>query len=79
MFGSFKGRLLSLARRRAREIRPQPGKGIEIAIVTRADVFPADHGSAVKIDRTAASLSRYVDAVYLITDDRSHYFVYHKG
>ena len=61
------------------EFRPQPGKGIEIAIVTRGDVFPADHGSAVKIDRTAASLSRFVDAVYLITDDRRHYFVYQKG
>lgn len=50
-----------------------------IAIVSRSDIFPANHGAAVKIDRTAWGLSHHADAVYLITDDRQRYYVYEKG
>ena len=62
----------------ARAMRRCPA-GQDILIVTRADVFPADHGAAVKIDRTAAALSQFVSAVYLVTDDRRFYYVYRGG
>lgn len=65
-------RLLALRRRPAGE------QGC-VVMVTRSDVFPADHGAAVKIDRTAAALSQFVDAVFLVTDDRHRYFVYRQG
>ena len=48
-------------------------------MVTRADIFPPDHGAAVKIDRTAAALSTYVTTVYLVTDDRRRYYTYCQG
>lgn len=69
---------VSLASRLALVARKNAADG-EIVIVTRADVFPADHGAAVKIDRTAAALSYFVGAVYLVTDDRRHYHVYRNG
>lgn len=50
-----------------------------IAIVTRGDVFPTDHGAAVKIDRTARALAADVSAVYLVTDDRERYHRYAAG
>lgn len=50
-----------------------------VAIITRSDVFPADHGAAVKIDRTAWGLSHHVSTVYLITDDRRRYYAYISG
>jgi len=48
-------------------------------MVTRADVFPVDHGAAVKIDRTASGLSRVAGPVYLVTDDRAFYHRYLGG
>jgi glycosyltransferase involved in cell wall biosynthesis len=48
-------------------------------VVTRADLFPVDHGAAVKIIRTAESLSRLGQDVYLCTDNRKHYYRFHEG
>ncbi len=83
---SFLARIAASGKRRAvswmgcwaRAMRRCPA-GRDILIVTRADVFPADHGAAVKIDRTAAALSQFVPAVYLVTDDRRFYYVYRSG
>jgi glycosyltransferase involved in cell wall biosynthesis len=79
ILGYLKRRALPMLRGLARALRPAQGTKLEIAIVSRADVFPPDHGSAVKIERTAVSLSRYADAIYLITDDRRHYYIYRDG
>lgn len=50
-----------------------------VLVVTRPDMFPADHGAAVKVDRTAAALSQVVGPVYLVTDDRLRYYRYLNG
>lgn len=77
--GYVKRKGLAALRHTALALRPPAGAQMEIAMVSRADVFPPDHGAAVKIDRTAAALSRLVSAVYLVTDDRYHYYVYRSG
>ena len=50
-----------------------------LAIVTREDVFPVDHGAAAKIYHTARVLSFEYDAVYLITLDREKFYVFNDG
>lgn len=77
--GYVKRKVLAALRHTVLALRPPAGAQMEIAMVSRADVFPPDHGAAVKIDRTAAALSRLVSAVYLVTDDRYHYYVYRSG
>jgi glycosyltransferase involved in cell wall biosynthesis len=45
-----------------------------IVFVTRGDLFPADHGAAVKIIETARGLSKHGRPVALVTDDRKHWW-----
>ncbi len=66
-----------IAARLRRLVAPRRRDGV--LMVTRSDVFPADHGAAVKIDRTASGMSRHVSAVYLVTDDRERYCRYRDG
>ena len=47
---------------------------MRVAIVTRGDLFPTDHGAAVKIVRTAEHLSLVSgEPSFVITDDPDHY------
>jgi MoaA/NifB/PqqE/SkfB family radical SAM enzyme/glycosyltransferase involved in cell wall biosynthesis len=47
---------------------------VRVCILTRGDLFPTDHGAAVKIVRTAEHVSLAADApVFVVTDDRDHY------
>lgn len=48
-------------------------------MVTRGDIFPADHGAAVAIDRLAWGLSQCFGPVYLVADHRRSYFAYEDG
>jgi glycosyltransferase involved in cell wall biosynthesis len=57
----------------------RPGRKKNLAIVTRNDVFPVDHGAAAKIFHTARVLSFDYDEVYLITLDRERFFVFADG
>ncbi len=83
---SLTSRILSSGKRRIlrwlsnilRSKRCAPN-GRDIVMVTRSDIFPVNHGGAVKIDRTAAALSHFVPAVYLVTDERRIYYVYRQG
>lgn len=50
-----------------------------IVFVTRGDLFPADHGAAVKIIETARGLSKLGRPVALVTDDRRHWWSFDKG
>lgn len=50
-----------------------------LAIVTRADVFPVEHGAAAKIYHTARVLSYEYDEVYLVTSDRCKFYVFNQG
>jgi glycosyltransferase involved in cell wall biosynthesis len=50
-----------------------------ILVVTRKDLFPTDHGAAVKIIRTAESLSRLGQDVVLCTDERHRYTLFSGG
>lgn len=60
--------------------RPRPGPGgTTWIVVSRADLFPAHHGAAVKIERTAWGLSFHVDEVLLLTDRRDCYWRYVRG
>ncbi len=62
--------LLPLWRRRGRR---------NLAVVTRHDVFPVDHGAAAKIYHTARVLSFDYDEVYLITLDREKFYIFRQG
>ncbi|MBK5965834.1 hypothetical protein CCR95_17540 [Thiocystis minor] len=46
-----------------------------VILVSRSDIRPANHGAAVKIDRTAWGLSYAVKCVYLLSEDR---VIYHE-
>lgn len=61
----------------SRRADPPPQRGL--LMMTRADIFPADHGAAVAIDRLAWGLSRCYGPVYLVTDLRHRYFLYERG
>ncbi|KAA9133430.1 glycosyltransferase [Marinihelvus fidelis] len=47
--------------------------GDAIVMVTRSDLFPTDHGAAVKIVETARGLASHDREVALVTDDRKHW------
>lgn len=59
--------------------RKRPRDCADILMVTRSDLFPPDHGAAVKIVRTAESLSRLGRKVYLCTDKRREYYCFTDG
>lgn len=47
---------------------------MRVCILTRGDLFPTNHGAAVKIVRTAEQLSAQTgEPVFVVTDDRDHY------
>ena len=58
---------------------PRPESTPDVLMVTRSDLFPVDHGAAVKIIRTAESLSRTGRDVWLTTDSRTEYFQFSDG
>jgi glycosyltransferase involved in cell wall biosynthesis len=61
----------------------QSGPGSEpsenILIVTRKDLFPADHGGAVKIVETARGLSQHGHKVGIVSDDRKTWWLFENG
>jgi len=57
----------------------RPDSTPDVLMVTRADLFPVDHGAAVKIIRTAEALSRTGRDVWLMTDSRKEYFQFING
>lgn len=59
--------------------RKRPERTPDVLMVTRADLFPEDHGAAVKIVRTAEALSRQDRDVYLCTDNRREYYRFQRG
>ncbi|MCW8926548.1 MAG: glycosyltransferase family 4 protein, partial [Xanthomonadales bacterium] len=50
-----------------------------VLIVTRRDIFPSDHGAAVKIVQTARALSRHGRKVGIVSDDRRHWWLFEDG
>ena len=59
--------------------RNRPAFCTDILVVTRSDLFPVDHGAAVKIIRTAEALSRQQRKVWLCTDNRRQYYLFEEG
>jgi MoaA/NifB/PqqE/SkfB family radical SAM enzyme/glycosyltransferase involved in cell wall biosynthesis len=58
----------------------QEEPSLRICLVTRGDLFPPNHGAAVKIVRTAEHLSRVTGAPsFVVTDDRDHYLRWDDG
>ncbi|MGV6852993.1 MAG: glycosyltransferase [bacterium] len=57
----------------------RPDKLADILMVSRDDLFPVDHGAAVKIICTAESVSRLGRDVYLCTENRKQYYHFHQG
>jgi len=53
--------------------------GDSILIVTRSDLFPADHGAAVKIVETARGLSQNGHKVGIVSDDRRRWWIFENG
>jgi glycosyltransferase involved in cell wall biosynthesis len=49
------------------------GRRRAVILVSRSDIRPTNHGAAVKIERTAWGLSFAVEAVYLLSEDRTRY------
>ena len=58
---------------------PGSGPGDNILVVTRSDLFPDDHGAAVKIVETAKALSQHDRKVGIVSDDRSHWWLFENG
>jgi MoaA/NifB/PqqE/SkfB family radical SAM enzyme/glycosyltransferase involved in cell wall biosynthesis len=52
---------------------------VRICILTRGDLFPTDHGAAVKIVRTAEALSLQGEPCFVVTDDRDVYLRFDAG
>jgi glycosyltransferase involved in cell wall biosynthesis len=50
-----------------------------IVLLSRGDLFPTDHGAAVKIVETARGLSRNGREVLLVSDDRDRYWQVRDG
>lgn len=67
-----------LSRRMADRPLPQPDEACWV-LLSRPDIFPTDHGAAVKIERTAWGLSFHVSEVILLTDRRDGYWIYRRG
>ncbi len=59
--------------------RRRPAPANQVLMVTRPDLFPTNHGAAVKIVRTAEALSRTGITVWLATDSRREYFEFQNG
>lgn len=55
------------------------GPGDNILIVTRSDIFPADHGAAVKIVETARGLSQHGHRVGIVSDHRRDWWLFENG
>jgi glycosyltransferase involved in cell wall biosynthesis len=55
------------------------GAGDNIVIVTRGDLFPSDHGGAVKIVETARGLSRHNRKVGVVSDSRNTWWLFENG
>lgn len=53
--------------------------GDNVLIVTRRDLFPADHGAAVKIVETARGISQHGLKVGIVSDDRKHWWLFENG
>ena len=52
---------------------------MRVCILTRGDLFPTNHGAAVKIVRTAEALSRAGAPTSVVTDDRDRYLRFTDG
>ena len=52
---------------------------MHVTLVTRHDLYPAVHGAAVKVVRTAEALARQGAEVTIVTGDRLHYHHYVGG
>lgn len=57
----------------------RPSSGENVLIVTRSDIFPADHGAAVKIVETAKALSRQGCKVGIVSDNRRQWWLFENG
>jgi len=71
--------LKQIGLRRLARSRSEPGPGDNVLIVTRRDLFPADHGAAVKIVETARGLSQLGRKVGIVSDDRRHWWLFENG
>jgi glycosyltransferase involved in cell wall biosynthesis len=73
----WRARLPDLAGKVLRRLFRRRSNGV--IMVSRSDIFPPDHGAAVKIERTAWGLSHQVGVVYLVTDERRIYHRFLRG
>lgn len=55
-----------------RALRPEKGTGV--VFVTRGDLFPPDHGAAVRTVESARAIASRGVSVGIVTDNRSHWF-----
>ena len=55
------------------------GPGDNVLMVTRSDLFPDDHGAAVKIVETARGLSQHDRKVGIVSDDQKNWWLFENG
>jgi len=60
-------------------VSPTIQRARRVCILTRGDLFPTNHGAAVKIVRTAEALSRMGAPCTVVTDDRDRYWRFVDG
>ncbi len=68
---------IKLARLLSRQVKTEQPENV--VIVTRADLYPTDHGGAVKIVETAKALSLTGRDVAIVTSERNRYWLYREG
>lgn len=78
---SFRRMLRELARRIVRRLPKVPANAApgNVVIVTRSDLYPTDHGGAVKIVETARGLSLTGRQVAIVSDRRDVWWHYQEG
>lgn len=79
LFASGVGTLRSILRAKLWRAGARRARDRVAVIVTRSDINPANHGAAVKIQQVAAAMSRRLDAVFIVTDDRRKYLEWRGG
>ncbi len=68
---------IKLARLLSRQVSDESAGNV--VIVTRADLYPTDHGGAVKIVETARAVSLTGRDVAIVTSERQRYWLYRNG
>jgi glycosyltransferase involved in cell wall biosynthesis len=70
---------MGIRERLLRILLPESRPGNGVVIVSRADLFPTDHGAAVRIVETARALGASGLSIGIVSDQNTHWYEYADG